>query len=795
MGAVVYRGLADVRRNWKALVGLALLIALVGAVVLTSLAGAGRSSSSLDRFRAQTLSADGTILTEDAAGMAEIGRLPQVAAVGRIIIPFFAPLAPGEAAARHRLVTTTPGGFLTEVDRVRVMKGRMPAEDRPHEFAVNERMAATLGLVLGETVALHAFAPEQFESEEGPTSGPAGPAVSARLVGIVRSTFDVSDEVSEDRPSGYLSPAYYERYGDEVAAFDQVYRIRLRNGPDDVPAFAAAARRIFADDPRFSFAPDTAEVARVDETIQVVAIGLRLFAAAAAIAGLLALGQALSLTLARTQADAPTLEGLGMSRSQQMASALLTVAPGIVAGTVLAVLGAFLASPWMPINLARLAEPDPGLSFDGLVLGMGGVVLAVLATALALLAAWRATRHRGPQEAEASAGAGSSWIVRALTRLRLSPSAAIGAHMAFHRGRGTSEVPVRSTMVGVVAGAASLVAVLVFIASQHTLARTPPLYGWNWDASLLAPEFESGEDQAERQSDELANESAIAELAKVRVSHAVIRGSYLHVLGVTHLKGVIEPTVLGGRAARAPDEVTFGAATMKQLGLSIGDRVTAPGVTGRPVSLRVVGRVVIPFLGTDAIADEGAIMIEAGATRLATTQDSYDLLLNWREGVDPAATRRIGERVGGVVTEKPPTDVSNLARIDAIPRALGFFLGGLAVLAVGYALVATVRRRSRDFAILRAFGLRRGQVSSAIAWQASLLTGVGLVLGLPLGIAAGRWAWAVVASAMGLDNQPAVPVIALVIAVLAAVVVANVVAVVPARVAARRNPASALRTE
>lgn len=71
----------------------------------------------------------------------------------------------------------------------------------------------------------------------------------------------------------------------------------------------------------------------------------------------------------------------------------------------------------------------------------------------------------------------------------------------------------------------------------------------------------------------------------------------------------------------------------------------------------------------------------------------------------------------------------------------------------------------------------------------------GLVLGVPLGIAAGRTAWTVVTDAMGLGNRPEVPVVLVGAVVLSALAVANAVAVFPARAAARNRPGLTLRDE
>jgi ABC-type lipoprotein release transport system permease subunit len=123
------------------------------------------------------------------------------------------------------------------------------------------------------------------------------------------------------------------------------------------------------------------------------------------------------------------------------------------------------------------------------------------------------------------------------------------------------------------------------------------------------------------------------------------------------------------------------------------------------------------------------------------------------------------------------------------------FLALLAMVAIGHTLVSTVRRRRADLGVLKALGFDRGQVRATVAWQASLLAAVGLVLGVPLGVAAGRWAWKLVADGVGVVNRPEVPLAALATIVPAAVLIANVIAALPARVAARTQPAVVLRTE
>jgi len=70
---------------------------------------------------------------------------------------------------------------------------------------------------------------------------------------------------------------------------------------------------------------------------------------------------------------------------------------------------------------------------------------------------------------------------------------------------------------------------------------------------------------------------------------------------------------------------------------------------------------------------------------------------------------------------------------------------------------------------------------------------VGALVGVPLGIVAGRLAWRAVARSIGVVERPKTPVIALVAIATLAVVVANVVAALPVRMA-KRIPATILRT-
>jgi hypothetical protein len=70
--------------------------------------------------------------------------------------------------------------------------------------------------------------------------------------------------------------------------------------------------------------------------------------------------------------------------------------------------------------------------------------------------------------------------------------------------------------------------------------------------------------------------------------------------------------------------------------------------------------------------------------------------------------------------------------------------------------------------------------TAAVGWQATVTAGAGLVIGVPLGIAAGRWLWLAFASELAAVPDPVIPAASIALAAAAALILANLVAAVPA---------------
>jgi ABC-type lipoprotein release transport system permease subunit len=142
-----------------------------------------------------------------------------------------------------------------------------------------------------------------------------------------------------------------------------------------------------------------------------------------------------------------------------------------------------------------------------------------------------------------------------------------------------------------------------------------------------------------------------------------------------------------------------------------------------------------------------------------------------------------------------PAEIVNYRSMGATPLILGLGLTVGAVTALGLTLVASVRRRRRSMAMLRTLGFTGRQLRASVAWQSSVAVAIGLVVGVPLGIVAGRFLWDHFATNIYVVPNPTVSALAIAAIALGALVLGNLVAALPGRIAARTPAALLLRTE
>ncbi|MFI5053105.1 MAG: FtsX-like permease family protein, partial [Acidimicrobiia bacterium] len=580
--------------------------------------------------------------------------------------------------------------------------------------------------------------------------------------------------------------------------------LRLRHGAADLAAFKKAVQALPHQGAiEFQTAPVTE--AKVARAVRPQVGALTAFALVIALTGLLLVGQAIARQTFLDSIDHPTMRALGFGRRQLVATAMLRALVVAVGAAALAVVVAVAASPLTPIGVARNAEPDLGLYVDGPVIALGFLAVVGAVLVLAAIPAWfytRAARFRPVDQATRP-----SRVVGWLRVSGASLVAGTGVGMALEPGRGRTAVPVRTTIVGAALAIATVVAALTFAASLDHLVSTPRLYGWAWDARVET----SGNSDAQTASvhktvaDLMTKSRSVAAFSESLISRVNLDGVTVTAVGVAHRKGNLGPTIVAGRAPRAADEVALGAKTLDRIGVGLGETVEAqPDAGGKPTKLRVVGRVVLPGLGTYPGSDktalgEGALLTRAALRRLGPDFGPGPFLVALAPGSTRAALSselaQPDATLVQVIGLQRPSDIVSYERVRTTPLVLAGVLALLAIATVTHALATAVRRRRRDLALLKTLGFTRRQVTGSVAWQATTFAVLALGFGIPIGVIVGRWVWTALADDLGTVAQPVVPVLALVVAIPVVLLIANAVAFVPGRIAARLRPATVLRTE
>ena len=407
----------------------------------------------------------------------------------------------------------------------------------------------------------------------------------------------------------------------------------------------------------------------------------------------------------------------------------------------------------------------------------------------------------------------------------------IGVRFAVEPASNRAAVPVRSALLGTALAVLLVVASLTFASGLTTLVSNPPLYGWNWNYVLNPTN-----NLPLQTSTILDHDPSVAAWSGYDYNNVEIDNQTVPILISHGVRPPVAPPVLAGHGLDASNQIVLGAATLAALDKRVGDTVTLSYGTPKdaplyipPTRLLVVGTATFPAVGYEStVADHtsmgtGALFSTAveprafqntlGGTdpvlagpnldfvRLRPGVSAAEGLSNLR-GVartinriyasDPAAANNNNVTVLGVLH---PAQIVNYRTVGATPVLLAVGLAAAAVVALGLTLVMSVRRRRRELALLKALGFTPRQLAAAVAWQATVAALVGIVVGVPLGIIAGRQLWTVFARSIDAVPDPTVPTVSVVLVALGALVFANLVAAYPGAVAARTPTALVLRAE
>lgn len=781
------------RRSWRRDAGSLLLVAVLAGVsvgaAVALVEGAGRTRSAFDRFAVAAHDIDTGIVLSDA-DPATIERLRALPGVRGSMLASFGGLLPdlgGEDVYAPTLIDRD-GAYGREVNRGRVIRGRFADPSDPHEITLDEPLAATAGLDVGDTLTVRSFTPHQVELDKAGESQaePRGPTVDLEVVGIVRQPANLLT----DLPMASVvaaTPAFGERYGDRIGEWGRALFLDIGAPGDDASRFVEALHNVPGyEETQLATLPAGSPL---EPTLDFSATAMVVLAATVAIAGIGAAAVALVRVLASRASDDRLLAALGATPGDRVRTHLLGIAPAVVATALTVPACAAIVSTYLPFGLARRADPDLGVHLDAALVTAGSLGAALLMVALTVVGARRAMARAERDPAAAPSGLLTS--VR-----RVAPVAArIGVGLAFDRRRGPVRLPTRTAVAGVVFGTATLLTVVVVAASIDRLLASPEAQGLTWDVKFH-----------NEAAGAVVDAPGVVSVADVRIATVEVGGVPLEVRGIDVLQGDPPQRLLEGRAATGPREIVLGTRTMGALGVDVGDAVPV-GDGAEAALFTVVGRGVFAGLSDLPLSGDAGSMRGDELWRLVRGSDDEGFVMtvvDLAPGTDVDAVRRLVEGTGfapadhgfGVAVDEPvPVDIERLHSVEDFPWVLTVFLGAVALLAVGHATLSLVRRRRHDLAILRSLGLRRAAVAQAVVVQAALVVGVGLLVGVPLGLAAGQAVWRFLAGEIGVPAEVDVPWSLVVAVPVLVVAVVCLLALLPARAAARTRPAAVLRTE
>jgi hypothetical protein len=236
---------------------------------------------------------------------------------------------------------------------------------------------------------------------------------------------------------------------------------------------------------------------------------------------------------------------------------------------------------------------------------------------------------------------------------------------------------------------------------------------------------------------------------------------------------------------------------MRAAGTALGGTVLVAGA-GRSQRMRVVGQVVLPDTGFAPGLSEGAGTTLQGLRTVIPDAPANVFPIRLKPGV--SVSRELAlltPRLPAGSTGDPPNPgatLSALVPVKPLPMLMALLLALAGAATLAHTLVTSIRRRRRDLAIFKTLGFDRRQVTAAVAWQSTAMAMIALLLGIPVGIAAGRLVWTMVANALGVAPEPVVALSAILLLVPTVLIVGVVISVVPARSASRTRPAILLRT-
>ena len=815
-----YRFRATFRRRWGGYLTLVLLIGLVGGLAMGAVAAARRTQSSFPAFLSSTNPSDLTVIdanSNDSTVHRTIAGLPHVKHVESDNAPTVFPLRSDgshgpDTFSDGVLAVGTDDGLYFDEDRVTVTQGRMANPKRRDEFVMTAEAAHLLHLRLG-AVGHFGIYSDAEQNAPGFDTARVEPIfrIDVKLVGIVVFNNQVVQDDVDRVPTYMLFTPALTRSAERTLgdSGSLINALQLDHGARDVAAVEAEVKRAVPDASVQSVT--SIKTAAAERAIEPESIALGVFGGIAALAVLLIAAQVIGRQLRLRADELEKLRALGADPAMTSMDGLVGIGAAIVVGALLGVAVAVGLSPLAPLGPVRPVDPSPGIAYDWTVLGFGALVLIIGSGAIAWALAFRTAPHRLIRRGCPPRRGGRAWLVLLQPRGCRCPRLPGSALLSNPGPVAVRSRCVRPSWVRRWRCSSSLRRSSSPPASTP-LSRIPPCTGGTGPMSCA---------RATRASRIFPNNTPRSSLDTTPTwPHFLPCSSTPSRSTARPFRSWPSTHTLRSDRRSCPgmpsrgNQIVLGANTLTALHKRVGDTVAVSTAAAKPTRLHIVGTATLPAIGN---ATGFHLEIGTGAvipdTLIPTSDRGFGehdgpeaIFVRLRDGANQTAAlvslRHIakalytpGDGTPTVVAVQRPAEIVNYGALGTTPALLGAALALGAVIALGLTLIASVRRRQRDLALLKTLGFTHRQLAAAVAWQSTIAVTIGTIVGVPLGIVLGRTLWDLFAHQVHVVPAPNVPTTSIILIAIGALALANIVGAIPGRQAARTPTALLLRAE
>lgn len=251
--------------------------------------------------------------------------------------------------------------------------------------------------------------------------------------------------------------------------------------------------------------------------------------------------------------------------------------------------------------------------------------------------------------------------------------------------------------------------------------------------------------------------------------------------------------VEGDMATFGRGELAVSAGYAEDRGLGLGDRVPIRHIDQAEEDLTVA-----LIYESETVADDAFVDISTVAPHAPQVGPTI-MMLTAVDGVSPEALDQAAQSAaepwpGTAVETRAELAETQGRTVDQMLMLVYVLLAlsiGIALMGIANTISLSTLERRHEIGLLRAVGQTRRQVRSMVRWEAVMVSSIGTVAGLAVGVSA---AWMVLKAAGGDFNQVAIPLPTLAVVALIGAAAGVLASARPAARAARSDVLSAIAT-